>query len=284
MEDSPMSFTNIFSLKGKVALITGGAGYFGRLFVQGLLDFGADTVIIVEKPGAGREVFEFLKQKYPGRVLWYETDLYDTSATDAVYDSILEENPIIDVLVNNAFEFSPRTGFAPDRSGVFEKATHEQLQMCFESGVWWAFQATQKFGFEMKKRSAGSIINIASPAGVRAISPRAYEGFAHTPNPPGYGIVKAGLLALMRYSATFLAPVRVNALSPGAIPNLKEMPDRAGKDYGDAFLDHLAERMAIGRCGRPEELVGGLVYLASDASSYVTGHNLMIEGGWSMHL
>ncbi|MEK7557343.1 MAG: SDR family oxidoreductase, partial [Patescibacteria group bacterium] len=143
---------------------------------------------------------------------------------------------------------------------------------------------TQKFGLEMKKRGKGSIINIASPAGVKAISPKQYEGFEHTPNPPGYGIAKAGLLALMRYSATFLAPVRVNALSPGAIPNIKETHERAGKSYKDAFLDRLAERMALGRCGRPEELVGGLIFLASDASSYVTGHNLLIDGGWTIHL
>ena len=88
----------------------------------------------------------------------------------------------------------------------------------------------------------------------------------------------------MRYSATFLAPVRVNALSPGAIPNLKEIHERAGKSYKDEFLDRLAERTALGRCGKPEELVGGLIFLASDASSYITGHNLLVDGGWTMHL
>ncbi len=276
---------DLFSLKGKKVLITGGAGYFGKYFMRGLLDYGADKVINVEYSGKGKDFHKELVKKYGAkRVALYEVDLYDHKAVDKIYNKILKENKNIDVLVNNAFEFSPRTGFAPDRSGVFEKATHDHLLYSFESGVWWAFQATQKFGLEMKKRGKGSIINIASPAGVRAISPKQYEGFEHSPNPPGYGIAKAGLLALMRYSATFLAPVRVNALSPGAIPNLKETHDRAGKSYKDAFLDHLAERMALGRCGRPEELVGGLIFLASDASSYVTGHNLLIDGGWTMHL
>lgn len=279
-----MIFSELFSLKGKIALITGGAGFFGKLFVRGLLDFDTDKVIIVEKPGVGHETIDSFNAEFPGRIAWYEVDLYDRMATDAIYEIILSEQGRVDVLVNNAFEFSPRTGFAPDRSGMLEKATHEQLLTSFEAGVWWAFQATQKFGLEMKKRGKGSIINIASPAGVRAISPKQYEGFEHAPNPPGYGIAKAGLLALMRYSATFLAPVRVNAISPGAIPNLKEKHERAGKSYKDAFLDRLAERMALGRCGRPEELVGGLIFLASDASSYVTGHNLLIDGGWTMHL
>ena len=276
---------DLFSLKGKKIVITGGAGYFGKHFMRGLLDFGADKVINVEYPGRGKDFHKELIKKYGAkRVSLYEVDLYDDKATDKLYKKILKENKNIDVLVNNAFEFSPRTGFAPDRSGAFEKATHEQISTSFEAGVWWAFQATQKFGFEMKKRGKGSIVNIASPAGVRAISPKQYEGFEHTPNPPGYGIAKAGLLALMRYSATFLAPVRVNALSPGAIPNLKEKHEHAGKGYKDAFLDRLAERMALGRCGRPEELVGGLIFLVSDASSYVTGHNLLIDGGWTMHL
>lgn len=276
---------DLFSLKSKKILITGGAGYFGNYFVNGLLDYDAKKVIIIEYPGKAKSFYKELVKKHGAkRVALYEIDLYDYKAVDKFYDKILKDNKNIDVLVNNAFEFSPRTGFAPDRSGVLERATHEQLLISFEAGVWWAFQATQKFGLEMKKRGKGSIINIASPAGVRAISPKQYEGFEHAPNPPGYGIAKAGLLALMRYSATFLAPVRVNALSPGAIPNLKEKHERAGKSYKDEFLERLAERMALGRCGRPEELVGGLIFLASDASSYVTGHNLLIDGGWTMHL
>jgi len=279
-----MNFTNIFSLYGKKALITGGAGYFGKLFVKGLLDFKIDEVIIVEKPGTGYEVRDALLKEFSGRISWYEVDLYDCQVTDITYDTILSEHKGINILINNAFEFSPRTGFTADRSGIFETAMHEQLQFSFESGVWWAFQAIQKFGLEMKNQGAGSIINIASPMGVRAASPKQYEGFEHAPNPPGYGIAKAGLLALTRYSATFLAPVRTNALSPGAIPNLSEEHHRAGKSYNDGFLDHLAERMALGRNGRPEELVGPLIFLASDASSYVTGHNLMVEGGWTIHL
>jgi len=276
-----MSYMELFSLKGKTALITGGAGFFGRRFVQGLLDAGAE-VIVIEKPGV--DLNPLIKQwGKPMSVSWEEVDLYDHAQTDAIYEDILDQHPI-DILVNNAYEFSPRTGFAKDRSGLFEVATHDQIFTSLESGVGWAFQATQKFGLEMKKRGGGSIINIASPAGSKTLTPQQYEGFEHAPNPPGYGISKAGLLALTRYAAAFLAPVRVNALSPGAIPNHDEHPERAGKDYRDEFLDRLSDRMLLRRCGKPEELVGGLIYLASDASNYVTGHDLLIDGGWSVHL
>jgi NAD(P)-dependent dehydrogenase (short-subunit alcohol dehydrogenase family)/3-deoxy-D-manno-octulosonate 8-phosphate phosphatase KdsC-like HAD superfamily phosphatase len=278
-------FENLFSLKGKTALITGGAGYFGKLFVRGLLESGSDRVIIVEKPGGKyEEIRDVLDRDFPGRVSWRFVNLYDDLATDVVYEDIIHEYGRVDILVNNAFEFSPRTGFAPDRSGVFNQALLSQLELSFKSGVAWAFQATQKFGMEMKASGAGSIINIASPAGVRSIDPAQYEGFEHTPNPPGYGIAKAALIQLTRISAMNLAPVRVNALSPGAIPNPEEQHDRAGKSYQDKFLDTLAQRMALRRNGRPEELVGGLIYLASDASSYVTGQNLLIDGGWTIHL
>ncbi len=278
-----MGYESLFSLQGKTALVTGGAGFFGRQFVHGLLAFGAD-VIVIEKPGTSQDSLGVLYQEHPAKISWHEVDLYDQKATDDLYNTILSYPRSVDILVNNAFEFSPRTGFSKDGSGLLPVATHEQIALAFECGVQWALQASQKFGLEMQKRGDGSIINIASPAGVRTLTPQQYEGFGHSPNPPGYGIAKAGLLALTRYTAAFLAPVRVNSLSPGAIPNIKEDVERAGKDYGDEFLSRLSDRMLLRRCGKPEELVGGLIFLASDASSYVTGHNLMIDGGWSAHL
>lgn len=267
---------NTFSLKRKIILITGGAGYFGQQFVPGLLDFGADKVIIVEKPGTKNP----FPKKYAPRIAWYEVDLYDREAADRIYDAIIKKHKKIDVLINNAFEFSPRTGFGAERN-VLEKATHEQFFLSFESGIWWAFQATQKFGLIMQRRGKGTIINIASPYGVIAPSPLTYEGFEHAPNPPSYGIMKAGLLQMTRYCASFMAPVRVNALLPGAIPNLKEKIHRAGKSYRDGFLDSLSKRMILGRCGDASELVGPLIFLASDASSYVTAHSLHVDGGWT---
>lgn len=275
-----MNIKNIldtFSLKERIALITGGAGYFGQQFVPGLIDFGADKVIIIERPGVKNP----FPKKYARRIVWYEVDLYDREITNRAYNEILKKYKRVDILINNAFEFSPRTGFGQERK-VLEKATYEQFLLSFESGIWWAFQASQKFGLKMKVRGKGVIINIASPYGVIAPSPLTYEGFEHNPNPPSYGVIKGGLLAMTRYCASFMAPVRVNALLPGAIPNLKERVHRAGKSYKDDFLVKLAERMILGRVGRVEELVGPLIFLASDASSYVTGHSLHVDGGWTV--
>lgn len=270
-----MSYTQKFSLHGKTALITGGAGYFGCHFVQGLREAGA-AVIVIEKPGK--------ENPFSGDSLvdWHLVDLYDREATASMYDAILKNGKAVDILVNNAFEFSPRTGFGPlSVEDVFGDSTYEQLFMSFESGIWWAFQATKTFGREMRKRGSGSIINIASPLGVIAPSPLTYRDFEHAPNPPGYGIAKSGLLGLTRYAASFLAPVRVNAILPGCIPNLKEDPERSGKSYEDGFLDQLSKRMILGRYGDVEELVGPLLFLASDASSYVTALSLHVDGGWT---
>lgn len=276
-----MSFRDLFSLKDKTALITGGAGYFGQLFVRGLLEAGA-KVVIIEKPSVGYAVREKLFVDYPGQVSWYEVDLFDESKTNAMYDFVLSEHGWIDVLVNNAFVFGPETGFMFGRRETLKSATHEEFRQSFEAGIWWAVQATVKFGLLMRERGKGSIINIASSLGTIAPSPLTYEGFRHSVNPPAYSTIKAALLAWTRYSASFLAPVRVNSLSPGAIPNLGEGRHRAGKEYEDDFLGNLAKKMVLGRCGKPQELVGPLIFLASDASSYVTGLDLKVDGGWTV--
>ncbi|MEK7589162.1 MAG: SDR family oxidoreductase [Patescibacteria group bacterium] len=267
-------------MAGKTALITGGAGYFGKEFVRGLLDSGA-RVIVIEKPEVGYEVRDSFKGEYPGRTFWHEVNLFDEKATDKVYTKILKEHQV-DILINNAFVFGSQTGFYLRRRETIKSATHDEFRNAFEAGIWWAVQSTKKFGLAMKERGGGSIINITSSLGVIAPSPTTYEGFKHSINPPAYSVVKAGLLHWTRYSASFLAPVRVNALSPGAIPNLKEGHHKAGKEYDDGFLPSLAKKMVLSRCGKVHELVGPLIFLASDASSYVTGHNLLVDGGWTV--
>jgi len=267
--------SELFSLKGKTAVLTGAGGFFGRYFTKALLEQGAKVILIELSP----ETQKFFSQEFEDCYTSYFVDLYDHRAAAECYGKILESEKRIDILVNNAFDFNPRTGFCPDDSGTLRKASYDQLRHAFDSGIYWAVQATQIFGGHMQDLGNGSVINICSMYSIVAPDPGLYAGTRHSPNPPGYGIVKAGLLAFTRYSAGFLAPVRVNAISPGAFPNLDEERERAGKSYEGDFMERLKARTLLKRLGHPKDLIGALVFLASDASSYITGQNIIIDGG-----
>jgi gluconate 5-dehydrogenase len=133
----------------------------------------------------------------------------------------------------------------------------------------------------MKQRGKGSIVNIASMYALVAPSPGLYEGTSFI-NPPAYSVAKAGMLALTRYVASFWGPdgVRCNALVPGPFSNTTGDGPNA-VDPADEFLGRVASKTCLGRVGAPEELVGALVFLASEASSFMTGQTLVVDGGWT---
>ena len=261
-----------FSLKGKTAVITGAGGFFGSYFTRALLESGA-WVILVEKSLA---TLKFFSQVYEDRYESHFVNLYDRQAVSECYQKILSKNRV-DILVNNAFDFSKKTGFNTEE-GKLENATFEQLQASFESGVYWAIQATQDVGLKMKEQGSGSIINICSMYSVVVPSPDLYEGTDKF-NPPGYSMAKAGLLQFTKYAASFLSPqVRINAISPGVIPNLEGKTNNSISE-DDPVLQKLSKKILLKRMGRPDDLTGALVFLASDASSYITGQNIIIDGG-----
>ncbi len=253
-------------------LVTGAGGFFGRYFTRALLEHGA-KVVLIEK---ALTTLKFFSQVHEDR---YETcfvDLYDREATRKCYEKILSANRV-DILVNNAFDFSQKTGFNTEE-GKLENATFEQLQASFEAGVYWAVQATQILGLEMKRQGKGSIINICSMYALVVPSPDLYDGTDKF-NPPGYSMAKAGLLQFTKYAASFLSPeVRVNAISPGAIPNIDGQSANS-IDADDPVLKKLSGKILLRRMGHPEDLTGALVFLASDASGYITGQNFVIDGG-----
>lgn len=264
-----------FSLSGKKVIVSGGGGFFGPYFIEALLSAGASVVATdrLDMPS----VKTLSKAHSEKRLFWYVVDLYDDVATKSVYDRIVKNHGTVDVLVNNAFDFSLKTGFN-DPSGMLEHATFDQLKNSFESGVYWAIRATQFFGFIMKKNGHGSIINICSMYASIVPSPRLYEG-SKTFNPPGYSMAKAGLLQFTKYCSSFLAPeVRVNAISPGVIPNT-EMETYNAPSKDDPVLGRLNQRILLGRLGHPKDLTGALVFLASDTSAYITGQNIAVDGG-----
>jgi gluconate 5-dehydrogenase len=267
-----------FSLENKNVVLTGAAGFFGKTFANGLLDAGTKTLVIIDFNGeALQKLSEELKKKYgTNRVVAYALDQGNYEQTKKVYIEI-QKTMEIHCLVNNSFNFSKDTGFNTD-DGRLENATYEQLRASFDSGIYWAIQATQEFGLEMKKRGQGSIVNVCSMYAVVVPSPKLYEDTDKF-NPPGYSMAKAGLLQFTRYSASFLSSqVRVNAISPGAIPNLGADSYNAITS-NDPVLQRLNEKILLGRMGTPSDLIGAIIFLLSDASSYITGQNIIIDGG-----
>jgi gluconate 5-dehydrogenase len=271
---------DLFSVSGRTAVVTGAGGFIGRTLCETLLENGARVVALGRSERVDREAAGWAERFGPDAVKSQRVDMYDLDALVVTLDEIAAAERV-DVLVNNAHEMGPGTGFNTSE-GRLENATVESWMRNLTGGVMWAALTTQHLGAGMRERHRGSIVNIASMYGVVAPSPRLYEG-GEFANPPGYSAAKAGMLALTRYTASFWGAegVRANAILPGPFSNTEEAgPNAVPED--DPFLARLHDRTALGRTGRPMELAGALLYLASDASSYTTGHSLVVDGGWTI--
>ena len=270
---------SLFSLEGRTAVLTGATGFFGRTFARTLLSNGARLIAIGRSERLVDLAGEWSREFGLDRVRSFRVDMYDLTAFSAVLDELAAQEEV-DVLVNNAYELGPNTGFNTS-DGALETATIEQWTRHFTSGIYWPALTVQKLGPGMKARGRGSIVNISTMYALVAPDPRLYAGTTFL-NPPGYSAAKAGTLALTRYVASFWGAygVRANAILPGPFSNTEEAGANS-VDGSDPFLGRLASRTCLGRHGRPQELAGALLFLASDASSYVTGHALVVDGGWT---
>ena len=262
---------SLFSLHGRTALVTGASGYLGRTMTAALRANGARVIAL------GRS--ERVEQLAADDVVARRVDMYDAEVFESELEELLDVERV-DVLVNNAHELGTATGFNTP-TGDLEHATQEQWERHFAS-VYWAALAIRKVGVGMRERNAGTIVNVSSMYGRVAPSPQLYDETSFG-NPPGYGAAKAAIESLTRYVASYWGPygIRANALVPGPFPNTGSTTENS-VGSSDPFLDRLAARTCLRRPGRPEELVGPLLFLASDASSFVTGHSLVVDGGWTI--
>ena len=274
------SVDNLFSLSGDTALLTGAAGFLGRQMAEILLDAGAKLVAI----GRSDRLTAYLnqwsadygKEKVRGELI----DMYDVEVAEELFRQIADEENI-NILVNNAHELNAANGFNSEE-GRLENADFDGWMRHLTAGAYWPALTTRIFGDGMKKQGKGSIINISSMYGLVAPHPALYEGTGIV-NPPGYSASKAAMLALTRYTASFWGPygIRANAIVAGPFSNTDE-PGPNSVDPGDPFLQRLKDRTCLQRTGKPEDLTGPLLFLASQASSYVTGHALAVDGGWTI--
>jgi gluconate 5-dehydrogenase len=223
-----------------------------------------------------------LQEEYQGAKIFSHTvDMQDLSAYREVLESIYRNTARIDVIVNNAHPMNLSSGFNLPEGGL-ECASVEQVSRNITGGVYWPLLTVQILGRRMIECRRGSIINIATMYADIAPNPKLYEGTSYL-NPIGYSVAKAGLMAFTRYVASFwgIYGIRSNAILPGPFPNTDECTDNAVRS-DDSFIDRLKEQTCLKRVGHATELAGAILFLASDASSFVTGQGIRVDGGWSI--
>jgi NAD(P)-dependent dehydrogenase (short-subunit alcohol dehydrogenase family) len=252
---------DLFSLAGKVALVTGGAGRYGKYISLALAEAGATVLIASRKLAVCEDAaLEFRNAGLDVHAL--ELDLTNAGSVNAVADRIAATWNTLDVLVNNAFTIS---------TGGFDAYSEEEWERVMSVNSTGLFRPCKVFGM-MQRQGSVSIVNIGSIYGVVSPDFRAYAEHPEMISPPSYSFVKAGMVGLTQYLAVHFAPsgVRVNCLSPGGLYSPK-MPKE--------FLENYCHRTPLGRLANCNDIKGAVVFLASDASAYMTGQNLLVDGG-----
>ena len=276
-----LSSSEIFSVRGKTAVVTGASGFLGRTFVRALRANGARVVALGRSERLIREVETWKAEHGDNSCVGYQLDMFDSGALACVLQKIVSEERSIDILVNNAHELGPATGFNVP-SGSLENSDMQTWMRNLTGGVYWAASTTQAVGKSMQEQRRGSIINISTMYALVAPRPQLYADTEFI-NPPAYSASKAALLSFTRYVASFWGSygIRANAILPGPFSNTEDIGGPNSVDKESSFLQRLKAYTCLGRIGRPNELVGALLFLASDASSFMTGQSVVVDGGWT---
>ena len=269
---------DLFRLDARVAVITGGAGLLGYQHAATIAGLGGVPVLLdIDGPGLERNV-ERLAKETGCRAMALVADITDLDALLAAREQLIDRQGRIDILINNAAR-NPKVESAIDKD--FSRLEHfpwEQWRLDLDVGLGGAFNCAKVWGPDMAKQGRGVIVNIASDLGVIAPDQRLYrvsgrEADQQPVKPVTYSVVKHGLIGLTKYLATYWCEqgVRCNALSPGGV--------YAGQN--DVFVRNLTQLIPLGRMADADEYRGALAFLCSDASAYMTGTNLVIDGGRS---
>lgn len=262
---SAPSIQRLFDLTGRIAIVTGASGWLGSAMSQALAEAGA-TLAVTSRDESRSKSFAATLPGDGHIGLAFEQD--DADAIPALVDEVVAQLGQVDILVNNAYG-----GTAAD----IDDATAEEFDQAYHTGVTAYFLLARSVVHHLRARGApGSIINIGSMYGVVASYPDAYAGLAAN-SPPIYHGLKGGIIHLTRHLAVYWAQdnVRVNTISPGPFPS------QAVKDSMPEFIERLESKVPMARMGLPHELKGLTVLLASDAGSYITGQNILVDGGWT---
>ena len=255
-----MQVLDLFKLTNKVAVITGAAGYLGGDFGEAFAEAGAH-VVLADLNGKLCEERANILSGIGSESMGFCVDVTDTSSIESMVKKVEKRFQKIDILVNAACQHI---------STSLEERTPADFERILRVDLTGTFLCSQIVGRRMIEQRHGNIINLGSIYGIVSSDPRIY-GSSGLNNPEVYSASKGGIIQLTKYLAVHLAKynIRVNCLSPGGVYNNQDQE----------FLRNYNNKVPMARMARPEELKGALVYLASEASSYVTGHNLVVDGG-----
>ncbi|MGA8027887.1 MAG: SDR family oxidoreductase [Bryobacteraceae bacterium] len=272
------AWTKLFNLSDRVALITGGAGLLGSRHAEIIAAAGGSPVLIDLPKADPCGKADELSRRTQAATLGLEGDITDPAQVESMREHVLDRFGRIDILINNAANNPKMEGREGKNFTRLENFPLEIWESDIRVGLTGAFLCSRIFGSEMARRGRGVILNVASDLAVIAPDQRLYRDEAlpedqQPVKPVTYSVIKTGLLGLTRYLATYWnnSGVRVNAISLGGVYN----------GQPDEFVDRLSRLIPLGRMAEIDEYKGAILFLCSEASSYMTGANLVIDGGRS---
>jgi NAD(P)-dependent dehydrogenase (short-subunit alcohol dehydrogenase family) len=265
-----MNVWDLFKLDGKVAFVTGGARNLGYDMACALAEAGADVAITSRKIESAEAAARKIAEATGRAVLAVALEVSEESRVIAAVDAVLARFGRIDILVNNAGNVTSTPESAP-----FEKRSLKDWMNTIDANLTGVFLCSKHVvARSMKPRKSGAIVNIGSTTGIVGKDRRVYKGTPMGGATLDYHAAKGGVISMTRDMAVYLAPdnIRVNCISPGGF----------WRNQPEAFVKAYSETIPMGRMGQDgKEMKGAVVYLASEASSYCTGHNLVVDGGLS---
>jgi 2-deoxy-D-gluconate 3-dehydrogenase len=273
-----MSIQDKFDLDGRVAIVTGGVGLLGAEFCRTLAEAGASVAVVDLNASASQETADSLtKSEY--KALAVSADITQPDSVNAMVEKVVSEFGRLDILVNSAAldpKFDPDAAKKGIPPGAFEDYPLDDWNAAMNVNLTGTFLVTQACVKPMIEQGRkGSIINICSTYGLNGPDQSIYikDGERVAYKPVYYTVTKAGVLGFTKYLAAYYAgtDIRVNALTPGGVFN----------NHEDYFVKNYSAKTILGRMANKDEMNGALLFLASDASSYMTGNNVVVDGGWT---
>lgn len=271
-----MTIPRIFNLENKIAVVTGGMGQLGITYTTALVEHGAKVAVFDLVLTPTRSDTGFQKGLENKLIVPFQVDITDKQAINTALEELIDMWRIPHILINNAALDSPPDA-PPEENGPFETYPEESLDKVMDVNVKGTLFCCQLIGGKMAEQGRGAIVNIASVYGILSPCQDIYEFRRQRGKtfykPVAYSVSKSAILNLTRYLATYWAPkgVRVNTMTLHGVFN----------NQPKAFLEAYCPKVPLGRMADAEEMIGPIIFLVSEASSYMTGSNLVVDGGWS---